>query len=102
MTSLTIHIAGDSAQCISRDSTFRFSDIKSLFFDVFDGTASAMNQSSLAKPREFRLAHNYRSHQGIIALGAWLIESLWNGKQNLKSLILAHSLTVMTGFPDMI
>jgi len=38
-----------------------------------------MNQSSLSKPKEFRLAHNYRSHQGIIALGALLIENLWNG-----------------------
>ncbi|KAF8420242.1 hypothetical protein EV426DRAFT_566796 [Tirmania nivea] len=74
-----VHLAGDSAQCISRDSTFRFSDIKALFFDVFDRTATAMNNNSLSKPKEFRLAHNYRSHQGIIALGALLIESLWNG-----------------------
>ncbi|KAF8453351.1 hypothetical protein BGX38DRAFT_417317 [Terfezia claveryi] len=74
-----VHLAGDSAQCISRDSTFRFSDIKALFFEVFDRTATAMKRSSLSKPKEFRLAHNYRSHQGIIALGALLIDNLWNG-----------------------
>ena len=38
-----------------------------------------MKDSTLAKPKEFKLAHNYRSHQGIIALGALLIDNLWKG-----------------------
>ena len=38
-----------------------------------------MNDSSLAKPKLFKLAHNYRSHQGIIALGALLIDNLYEG-----------------------
>ncbi|KAF8460896.1 hypothetical protein BDZ91DRAFT_737945 [Kalaharituber pfeilii] len=78
-----IHLAGDSAQCISRDSTFRINDVKKLFFEVFEHTASASGQRTLSRLMEFKLAQNYRSHQGIISLGALIIECLCNGFPDL-------------------
>ncbi|KAF8453554.1 hypothetical protein BDZ91DRAFT_749021 [Kalaharituber pfeilii] len=78
-----IHLAGDSAQCISRDSTFRISDVKKLFFDIFEHTATASGQRTLSRLMEFKLAQNYRSHQGIIALAVLIIECLCNGFPDL-------------------
>ncbi|KAI5850467.1 P-loop containing nucleoside triphosphate hydrolase protein [Morchella snyderi] len=78
-----VHLAGDTAQCISRDSTFRFQDIKALFFQLFGSMAtkghgsSKTAEESLEKPRLFLLAKNYRSHQGILALASSVVDLLW-------------------------
>ena len=73
------HFAGDTAQAISHDSTFRFSDIKRLFHEHFAGASASTKQSDLAKPRMFTLSKNYRSHQGILALASLVMSMIWKG-----------------------
>jgi hypothetical protein len=71
--------AGDTAQSISQDSTFRFPVIKALFYEHFAATSASANQAQLARPTLFALSKNYRSHQGILALASLVMEMLWNG-----------------------
>lgn len=73
------HFAGDTAQTISQDSTFRFQDIKSLMHEHFAATSSYTGQSDLAKPKMFELAKNYRSHQGIVEFASFVMKLLWKG-----------------------
>ncbi|OQE05043.1 hypothetical protein PENVUL_c027G05971 [Penicillium vulpinum] len=74
-----IHLAGDTAQCISKDSVFRFPEIKALFYEHYEVIANKLNQPSFAKPVQFSLAKNYRSHQGILSFASWVMQLLWNG-----------------------
>ncbi|KAF8533500.1 hypothetical protein BDD12DRAFT_898763 [Trichophaea hybrida] len=74
-----IHFAGDSAQCISKDSTFRFNDLKAMFFNQFTPLAEASNNQSLARAHLFELNTNFRSHQGIISLASFVMELLYKG-----------------------
>ncbi|KAJ5107749.1 hypothetical protein N7456_004424 [Penicillium angulare] len=74
-----IHLAGDTAQCISKDSAFRFPEIKALFYEHYDEIAKGLNQPELTKPSQFMLAKNYRSHQGILSFASWVMQLLWNG-----------------------
>lgn len=71
--------AGDSAQCISQDSTFRFANLKALFFNHFSGHHSTAIDPSTAKATRFTLSHNFRSHQGILRLASWVMDKLWRG-----------------------
>lgn len=73
------HFAGDTAQAISQDSTFRFSDIKALFYEHFAATSDATHQSELARPKLFTLSKNYRSHEGILALASLVMGMIWKG-----------------------
>lgn len=73
------HFAGDTAQTISQDSTFRFQDIKSLMYEHFAAASSYTGQSDLAKPKMFELAKNYRSHQGIVEFASFVMKLLWKG-----------------------
>ncbi|CAG8896595.1 unnamed protein product [Penicillium egyptiacum] len=74
-----IHLAGDTAQCISKDSVFRFPEIKALFYKHYEVVANELNQPSFAKPVQFSLAKNYRSHQGILSFASWVMQLLWHG-----------------------
>ncbi|KAJ5375537.1 DNA helicase UvrD-like C-terminal, partial [Penicillium concentricum] len=74
-----IHLAGDTAQCISKDSVFRFPEIKALFYEHYEVIASQLTQPSFAKPIQFSLAKNYRSHQGILSFASWVMQLLWHG-----------------------
>ena len=73
------HFAGDTAQAISQDSTFRFSDIKALFYEHFAAASAATHQSELARPEMFTLSNNYRSHEGILALASLVMGMIWKG-----------------------
>ena len=73
------HLAGDTAQAISHDSTFRFADIKTLFYEHFAETGASIQQRDLAKPHMFTLSRNYRSHQGILNLASMVMEMIWKG-----------------------
>lgn len=73
-------LAGDTAQCISRDNTFRFADIKARFYEHFIAMAEKARKPQWAKPELLTLAKNYRSHKGILALSADIVEMLYNGK----------------------
>ncbi|KAJ5437376.1 Tetratricopeptide-like helical [Penicillium cf. griseofulvum] len=74
-----IHLAGDTAQCISKDSVFRFSEIKALFYEHYEVIANELHQPSYARPIQFSLAKNYRSHQGILSFASWVMQLLWQG-----------------------
>ena len=67
-----LHFAGDTAQAISQDSTFRFNDVKDLFFGTLPMPGSSLLQT-------YSLSQNYRSHQGILRLASLIIELIWNG-----------------------
>ncbi|KAF8426773.1 hypothetical protein EV426DRAFT_448432 [Tirmania nivea] len=69
-----VHFAGDSAQCISNDSAFRFANVKALFFDHY-----AKTKYEQAKPRLFSLSRNYRSCQEILAFSSFVMNLLWKG-----------------------
>ncbi len=73
------HFAGDTAQAISQDSNFRFSDIKDIFFQHFSATSASANQRELARPKMFTLSKNYRSHQGILRLASLVMRLIWQG-----------------------
>ena len=74
-----IHFAGDSAQCISMDSTFRFSDLKTMFYKEFNPAAEEAGDQRIARPEVFKLAKNFRSHQGIISLASFVMNLLYKG-----------------------
>ncbi|KAJ5280089.1 hypothetical protein N7478_005461 [Penicillium angulare] len=74
-----IHLAGDTAQCISKDSAFRFPEIKALFYEHYEDIVKGLNQPEIARPSQFMLAKNYRSHQGILSFASWVMQLLWNG-----------------------
>ncbi|GAD91519.1 hypothetical protein PVAR5_0091 [Paecilomyces variotii No. 5] len=74
-----IHLAGDTAQCISKDSVFRFPEIKALMHDYYSTIARNSGQSELARPVQFSLSRNYRSHQGILNLASFIMQLLWKG-----------------------
>ena len=73
------HFAGDTAQAISQESTFRFSDIKALFYEHFRTASAATHQAELSHPQMFTLSKNYRSHEGILALASQIMEMIWKG-----------------------
>ena len=73
------HFAGDTAQAISQDSSFRFSDIKALFYDHFAAASAAIHQKELSRPTMFTLSKNYRSHEGILALASMVMGMIWKG-----------------------
>ncbi|KAF8421382.1 hypothetical protein EV426DRAFT_718708 [Tirmania nivea] len=73
-----IHFAGDSAQCISNDSAFRFANVKALFYEHYISV-----DPELAKPELFSLTKNFRSHQGILSLASFVMSLLWKGFPNM-------------------
>ncbi|KAJ5980108.1 hypothetical protein N7481_007406 [Penicillium waksmanii] len=80
-----IHLAGDTAQCISKDSVFRFPEVRAAFFDEHESTAAFLKQN-VAKPRQFMLARNYRSHQGILSFASWVMQVLWSFPETIDKL----------------
>ena len=74
-----LHFAGDTAQAISQDSTFRFSDVKAIIYEHFAAASAHTNQSQLARTTMFTLSKNYRSHQGILALASLVMSMMWKG-----------------------
>ena len=76
------HFCGDTAQGISHDSTFRFQDVKALFYDHFKQHSAAKRPGYLGQPTMFTLTHNYRSHQGILSLASSVMELLWRSFPN--------------------
>ena len=74
-----IHFGGDSAQCISMDSTFRFSDLKTMFYKEYISAAEEAGDPRIARPEVFKLTKNFRSHQGIISLASFVMNLLYKG-----------------------
>ncbi|KAL9101119.1 MAG: hypothetical protein Q9163_003596 [Psora crenata] len=79
--------AGDTAQAISQDSTFRFNDPKGLFYEHFSAASDAISQCDLARPKLFTLNKNYRSHQGILAVASLIMDLLWKVNCDAKTFV---------------
>ncbi|CAE1296780.1 unnamed protein product [Acanthosepion pharaonis] len=71
-------LTGDTAQNIMRGVSFRFSDLKSLFFYAKEQSASSKRSQAIHCPKSlYKLPHNYRSHQGILKLASSVIDILF-------------------------
>ncbi|KAK6512649.1 hypothetical protein TWF481_001530 [Arthrobotrys musiformis] len=76
--------AGDTAQCISRDSCFRFQDLQSAFYRKYERIGTLANEKDLAKLSRFTLSKNYRTHNGkteanlykVLKLAAKIVDAL--------------------------
>lgn len=62
-----LFLAGDTAQSISQGVDFRFTDVRQIFYNHFGGT----------EPDLLQLAHNYRSHAGVLRLAACVVELMY-------------------------
>lgn len=66
---------GDTAQGIMRGISFRFSDLKSLFFYASRSLkAMGKHQAVKVPERVYQLTHNYRSHAGILTLASSVVD----------------------------
>ncbi|ORY39423.1 P-loop containing nucleoside triphosphate hydrolase protein [Rhizoclosmatium globosum] len=65
--------AGDTAQTISRGSSFRFQDLSSMIYGVLE-KKGGKEFASKHRPTQFQLTRNYRSHDGILRLAASVLD----------------------------
>ncbi|KAI8610947.1 hypothetical protein BC830DRAFT_1053849, partial [Chytriomyces sp. MP71] len=63
--------AGDTAQVIHRGSVFRFQDLSSMIYEELKE-----KKAITAAPKPFQLTKNYRSHDGILAVAASMLDLL--------------------------
>ncbi|KAL8775630.1 MAG: hypothetical protein Q9209_000126 [Squamulea sp. 1 TL-2023] len=70
------HAAGDTAQAISQESTFRFEDLKAMIYNHFTSNLQT-NKKQVGRPGIFQLGLNYRSHHGIVRMGSFVMGLLW-------------------------
>ena len=75
-----IHFGDDSAQYISIDSTFRFSDLKTMFYMQFIQAAEEAYDLRMARPEVLKFTKNFRLHQGIISLASFVMNLLYKGR----------------------
>ncbi|XP_048257654.1 uncharacterized protein LOC124143780 isoform X2 [Haliotis rufescens] len=67
-------LTGDTAQGIMRGISFRFCDLKSLFFHAKQSLVAG-NLMLLNEPKQvYQLTHSYRSHAGILALASAVLD----------------------------
>lgn len=68
-------LTGDTAQGIMRGISFRFSDLKSLFFYARKSLHARGQFGSVNVPKQiYQLTHNYRSHAGILSLASSVLD----------------------------
>ena len=75
--------AGDTAQCISKDSAFRFENVKRLMFEHFSHLSQVAGSPELAKPELCALYKNYRTHQGILSLASYVMRVLYQSRERI-------------------
>lgn len=63
-----LFLTGDDAQTIARGLSFRFSDVKSIFWNLHEGN------STVGVPKVYTLKNNYRTHSGILNLANSVID----------------------------
>lgn len=68
--------------------------------DYYATVARKSGQSELARPVQFSLSRNYRSHQGILSLASFIMQLLWKGKSPSRA--RKWAVVTTTGFPDTI
>ena len=71
-----LFFTGDTAQSIMRGVTFRFSDLRSLFFNARKAL-NCTKKSTIEVPTQVhQLTYNYRSHKGILNLASSIVDLL--------------------------
>ena len=74
-----LFLTGDTAQSIMRGVSFRFSDLRSVFYYISQNVhSSRRKKAKLRVPQLHTLTQNFRSHSGILQLAASVIDLLMN------------------------
>ena len=71
-----LFLTGDTAQSIMRGVSFRFSDLRSLFFKAKKQAKNIHKKVMVTVPVVDELTINFRSHSGVLKLAASVIEVL--------------------------
>ena len=71
-----VFLTGDTAQSIMRGISFRFEDLRSLFFHLNENYKAVGVQAEVVVPQIMHLIHNYRSHNGILNLASSIVSML--------------------------
>ncbi|XP_063308114.1 TPR and ankyrin repeat-containing protein 1 [Pelobates fuscus] len=73
----SMFLTGDTAQSIMKGVSFRFSDLRSLFFYASKNCANRERNCIVRKPKRiYQLHQNYRSHSGILLLASGVVDLL--------------------------
>lgn len=71
-----VFLTGDTAQSVMRGISFRFEDLRSLFFYLNESYKAVGVQAEVLVPQIMPLIHNYRSHSGILNLASSVVSLL--------------------------
>ena len=71
-----LFLTGDTAQSIMRGVSFRFSDLRSLFYKANKQATKISKKAKVTVPKVDELTINFRSHSGVLKLAASVIEVL--------------------------
>ena len=71
-----LFLTGDTAQSIMRGVSFRFSDVRSLFYKANKQVKNIGKKAKVTVPRVDKLTINFRSHSGVLKLAASVIDVL--------------------------
>ncbi|KAG8442714.1 hypothetical protein GDO86_011493 [Hymenochirus boettgeri] len=73
----SMFLTGDTAQSIMKGVSFRFSDLRSLFFYANRNIKKEQKKCVVRKPKRiYQLYQNYRSHSGILQLASGIVDLL--------------------------
>ncbi|KAM4705098.1 TPR and ankyrin repeat-containing protein 1 [Rhinophrynus dorsalis] len=73
----SMFLTGDTAQSIMKGVSFRFSDLRSLFYYANKNCTSERKNCVVRKPKRiYQLYQNYRSHSGILHLASGVVDLL--------------------------
>ena len=71
-----VFLTGDTAQSVMRGISFRFEDLRSLFFYLNKSYKVVGGQAEVLVPQIMPLIYNYRSHSGILNLASSVVSLL--------------------------
>ena len=71
-----VFLTGDTAQSVMRGISFRFEDLRSLFFYLNESYKAVGVQAEVLVPQIMPLIYNYRSHSGILNLASSVVSML--------------------------
>jgi len=71
-----VFLTGDTAQSVMRGISFRFEDLRSLFFYLNESYKAVGVQVEVVVPEMRHLIYNYRSHSGILNLASSVVSIL--------------------------
>ncbi|KAM5158269.1 TPR and ankyrin repeat-containing protein 1 [Mantella aurantiaca] len=73
----SMFLTGDTAQSIMKGVSFRFSDLRSLFYYANKKCSDDKKKCIVRKPKQlYHLYQNYRSHSGILSLASGVVDLL--------------------------